>query len=65
MAKKNKTHSGVKKRFKITANGKIKYHRSGGAHIKSKMSSKKKMKIRKATTVDKSKRSKIKRLLGK
>lgn len=65
MAKKNKTHSGAKKRIKVTANGKLKYYRSGGAHILSKKSSKKKRKIRKSTTVHKSKKSKIKRLLGK
>ncbi|MGM0441553.1 MAG: 50S ribosomal protein L35 [Elusimicrobiota bacterium] len=65
MAKKNKTHSGVKKRVKITASGKVKYYRSGGAHIKSKKSSKKKRDIRRPRMVHKSKKSKIKRLLGK
>jgi len=35
---KMKTHSGAKKRFKVTASGKVKYKPSGKNHINAKLS---------------------------
>lgn len=39
---KMKTHSGAKKRFKLTANGKVKAHHAFTSHILEKKSAKKK-----------------------
>lgn len=47
MKNKIKTHSGAKKRFKITARGKVKYKKSGLRHLLTGMSSKKGRKLRK------------------
>lgn len=35
---KMKTHSGAKKRFKVTANGKVKFKAQGKNHINAKLS---------------------------
>ncbi|RUM28140.1 MAG: 50S ribosomal protein L35 [Aquifex sp.] len=52
MAKvKMKTNRSAAKRFKITAKGKIKRWKSGGAHYNTKKSSKRKRQLRKATYV--------------
>lgn len=49
---KMKSHSGAKKRFKKTASGKFKRKKAGKAHILTKMKSRKKRKLGKATLVD-------------
>ncbi|MDQ7038264.1 MAG: 50S ribosomal protein L35 [Aquificota bacterium] len=52
MAKvKMKTNRSARKRFKITATGKIKRRKSGGAHYNTKKSSSRKRRLRQATTV--------------
>ena len=43
---KQKTHKGLKKRFKITASGKAKHRSAGRGHILGKMSGKKKRDLR-------------------
>ncbi len=42
---KMKSHSGAKKRFKLTAKGKVKAHHGMTSHILGKMSSKRKRKL--------------------
>ncbi len=42
---KMKTHRGAAKRFKLTANGKLKYRRANRNHILTKKSSKRKRKL--------------------
>ncbi|MDH3584396.1 MAG: 50S ribosomal protein L35 [Phycisphaerae bacterium] len=37
---KGKTHKGLRKRIKVTANGKVKHKRSRGSHLMSHMSGK-------------------------
>ncbi len=66
MAKnKNKTHSGAKKRFKITGKGKVKRHHASTSHLMSKKSSKKKRNLRSSAIVRKEDEKNIKSLLGK
>lgn len=38
MARRNKTHKGVQKRFRATAKGKIKFQRVGKRHLNAHMS---------------------------
>ncbi len=42
---KQKTHKGLKKRVKVTANRKIKHKRSGAGHLMSKKSAKRRRKV--------------------
>jgi len=46
---KLKTHRGAAKRFKVTASGKVKRHKAYTSHILTKMTRKRKRKLRKAT----------------
>jgi len=43
---KQKTHKGLKKRFKITAGGKIKHRKAGTSHLLSHKSKKRKRQLR-------------------
>ncbi len=64
MAKvKMKTNRSAKKRFKITATGKIKRWKSGGAHYNTKKSSDRKRRLRQPTTVKENMADHIKALL--
>ena len=49
---KLKTHSGAKKRFKLTKTGKVKRARAYKRHILNKKSTKRKRNLRKATYAD-------------
>ena len=49
---KLKTHSGAKKRFKLTKTGKVKRARAYKSHILNKKSTKRKRNLRKATYAD-------------
>lgn len=62
---KQKTHKGTKKRFRLSANGKAKHRSAGTSHLASRMSQKRKRKLR-GTTVTTDTNSKIvqKALLG-
>jgi large subunit ribosomal protein L35 len=60
---KMKTHSGAKKRFKVTANGKVMRKKANKSHILTKKSPKRKRQLRKETTVDKTDEKRIKRML--
>ena len=61
---KQKTHSGAKKRFKLTGTGKIKHFHSSASHLMRKKSKKAKRKLRTATMLDKSNLARVKTLLG-
>ncbi|MCL2077405.1 MAG: 50S ribosomal protein L35 [Oscillospiraceae bacterium] len=60
---KIKTHSGAKKRFKVTKNGKIKYRRTNRIHRLTQKSTKRKRTSRKANYVDKTNVAEVKALL--
>ena len=60
---KLKTHKGASKRFKVTANGKIKRSKAFGAHLLTKKSSKRKRGLKQSTLVAKSEFKKMKELL--
>jgi len=62
---KMKTHSGTKKRFKLTGSGKIKRRKAFKSHILTKKSNKRKLNLGKAALVHKSDEARIKRLLVK
>ena len=60
---KLKTHSGAKKRFKFTKNGKVIRAHANKSHILNKKSTKRKRNLRKSTTMDKTNVLAIKRLM--
>jgi large subunit ribosomal protein L35 len=48
---KLKTHKGLKKRFKVSANGKVKHKRCGSSHLMSHKSGKQVRRLRKKSTL--------------
>lgn len=62
---KMKTHSGTKKRFKLTGSGKVKRFQAGAAHLLRKKSKKAKLRLSGATTVSTHDTPRIKRQLVK
>lgn len=48
---KQKTHKGIKKRFKVTGTGKVTHKRCGSSHLNSHKSGKRIRKLRKKTIV--------------
>ncbi len=60
---KQKTHSGAKKRFQLTKNGKVKRAHAYKSHILNKKSTKRKRGLRKGAYVDTSNASVIKKLI--
>ena len=62
---KQKTHKGTKKRFRLTAKGKAKHRGAGTSHLASRMSQKRKRKLRGTRTVDKTREPSIREALGK
>ena len=48
---KQKTHKGTKKRFRLTAKGKAKHRQCGTSHLNTRMSPKRKRKLRGTNTV--------------
>lgn len=60
---KLKTHRGAKKRFKLTANGKIKRGHSHARHILTKKTTKRKRKLDQSDLVSRSDLSKVKKML--
>lgn len=61
---KNKTHSGTKKRVKLTAGGKLKRRRAFSSHLLTHKTSKRKRKMRKDVLVVTSDVARLKDLLG-
>jgi large subunit ribosomal protein L35 len=49
---KQKTHKGMKKRFKISATGKVSHKRAGSSHLNSHKSGKRIRRLRKSSTLD-------------
>ena len=60
---KLKTHTGAKKRFKLTKNGKVKRAKAYKSHILNKKSTKRKRNLRKGTYADKTKVGALKLLM--
>jgi len=60
---KIKTHSGAKKRFKLTKTGKVKRAHAFKSHILNKKSTKRKRTLRKGTYADKTNVAKLKVLV--
>jgi large subunit ribosomal protein L35 len=60
-----KSHSGAKKRFKKTGNGKVKRKKANKGHLLTKKSSKRKRQLRKSVVIDhEADRKRIKRMLS-
>ena len=60
---KMKSHSGAKKRFKVTGTGKVKRYSQGKSHILSKKSTKRKRRLRKGALADVTNAKVIKKLI--
>jgi len=60
---KLKTHRGAAKRFKITANGKVKRSKAFASHILTKKTTKRKRTLRKSALVESANFKEIKRLI--
>lgn len=60
---KMKSHSGAKKRFRLTGTGKVKRYSQGKSHILSKKSTKRKRRLRTATLVSVNQEKTIKTLI--
>ena len=61
---KMKTHSGAKKRFRVTGTGKIMSNRQGMRHLMRKKSKKAKRHLRGGVVVSNSERARIERMLA-
>jgi len=48
---KQKTHKAAKKRFRVTASGKLKRHRAAKKHLNSHKSAKRKRRLREVVTI--------------
>ncbi|GDX94719.1 hypothetical protein LBMAG47_03830 [Planctomycetia bacterium] len=62
---KQKTHKGVKKRFRLTANGKVKHRRAGTSHLQVRLTSKRKRNLRGTDVLATPEVGKIREALGK
>jgi large subunit ribosomal protein L35 len=62
---KMRTSSGAKKRFRLTAKGKVKRGKANTSHILTKKSPKRKRKLRTSTTASRADESRMRRLLGR
>lgn len=62
---KQKTHSGCKKRFRLTASGEVKFARPGKGHFLAKKSRSTKRKLRKGSYIKGQNTQNIKTLLAK
>ena len=60
---KIKTHSGAKKRFKLTTTGKVKRAHAFKSHILNKKTTKRKRNLRKVVTADVTNVAKIKKMI--
>ena len=61
---KLKTHKGAKKRFHVTASGKVKRGHSHARHILTKKTAKRKRHLRHADILQKGDRQRVHRMLG-
>ncbi len=60
---KIKTHSGAKKRFRLSKGGKVRRAHAYKSHILNKKSTKRKRNLRKVTVADKTNVAQVKRLI--
>ena len=60
---KLKTHSGAKKRFKKTANGKIKRKKSGGRHLLIGKGNSRKRRLKESAYIDSTQEARLERLM--
>lgn len=60
---KLKTHSGAKKRFKLTKNGRVKRAHANKSHILTKKNTKRKRNLRHGTYADETNAATIKRMI--
>ena len=65
MANKLKTHKGTKKRFRLTATGKVKHRSSGKSHRNVRMSAKRTRNLRGGTMLDECMEKSVRSVLGK
>ncbi len=61
---KNKTHSGMKKRIKVTGSGKLLFQRAGKRHLLERKSSALTRRLSGTEVVDEADAPRVKRLLG-
>jgi len=61
---KMKTHKGTKKRFRLTARGKVKHRGAGTSHLAVRMSQKRKRKLRGTSVLDAAEADRIRRALA-
>ncbi len=61
---KQKTHKGTKKRFRLTAKGKVRHRQSGTSHLAARMSHKRKRNLRGTASVDQLEAKKIAQALA-
>ena len=61
---KMKSHSGAKKRFKVTATGKVRGHSAFSSHILEKKSPKRKRRLAEPAVISKHDAPRVKKLLG-
>lgn len=62
---KNKTHSGAKKRFRVTGSGKLMREQTNKRHLLEVKSSRRKRKLSRDQVVDPTNLRQVKRLLGR
>ena len=62
---KNKTHSGAKKRFRVTGSGKIMHERRNKRHLLEHKPTKRTRRLSKDVVLNKAEQKNVKRLLGK
>ncbi|WP_067781220.1 50S ribosomal protein L35 [Actinomyces vulturis] len=62
---KNKTHSGAKKRFRVTGSGKLMREQANKRHLLEVKSSRRKRKLSQDQVVDSANLSQVKKLLGR
>jgi large subunit ribosomal protein L35 len=62
---KRKTHKGAKKRFRLTAKGKVRHRSAGTSHLAVRKSQKRKRKLRGTSLVDKVECKRIRWALGR
>ncbi len=51
MGNKQKTHKGIKKRFRLTASGKAKHRSCGTSHLATRLTAKRRRNLRGTTTI--------------
>jgi large subunit ribosomal protein L35 len=60
---KQKTHKGTKKRFRLTANGKVKHRHSGTSHLATRLSKKRRRNLRGTSVVAEVEAKRIRKVL--